>query len=91
MWESLVPAGEVPPLSPWPQPWHPILAQASPRPNIPLRSGPACKLPLPLQVRVVGFRHGLPLLLSRPLSASEKGPFLQHPLCNDASPLRFQG
>uniref|UniRef100_A0A2K5R651 Adenosine monophosphate deaminase 2 n=1 Tax=Cebus imitator TaxID=2715852 RepID=A0A2K5R651_CEBIM len=53
MWQSQAPAGasQTPPLSPpWSQPWHPIhLALASPRPNIPLRSGQARRPPLQLQ------------------------------------------
>lgn len=55
MWQSRAPAGaaQTPPLSPWPQPWHRIhLALASPRPNIPLRSGPACSPRLQFQVSV---------------------------------------
>lgn len=58
MWQSRAPAGaaQTPVLSPWPQPWHRIhLAPASPRPNIPLRSGPACSPPLQFQVSVCLF------------------------------------
>lgn len=50
MWQSQAPAGaaQTPPLSPWPQPWHPIhLAPASPRPSTPLRSGAVCRPRLP--------------------------------------------
>ncbi|XP_036726317.1 AMP deaminase 2 isoform X1 [Balaenoptera musculus] len=52
MWQSQAQLVRLtlPPPSLRPEPWHPIhLAPVNPRPNIPLRSGPACRLPLQYQ------------------------------------------
>lgn len=61
MWQSQAQLVRLrlPPPSPRLEPWHPIhLAPANPLPNIPLRSGPACRFPLQCQVSVCFLASG---------------------------------
>lgn len=88
MWQSQAQLVRLrlPPPSLRPEPWHPIhLVPANPRPNIPLRSGPACRLPLQYQVSVCFLASGwlCPYLSPRPLVPSGGG-LLLHLLCSGA-------
>lgn len=86
MWQRQAPAGAPtpPPLlrsPPWLQPWHRThLAQASPRPNVPLRSGAACRSLRQCQVSVGLLSSGTGSAPSPTVPSpgpSEKG--LSHP------------